>query len=47
MAERGESGSIVSLICDSGERYTDTVFAPDWLAAQRLDNGAVVDDSRR
>ena len=47
MAARGESGSIVSLICDSGERYTDTVFAPDWLAAQQLDTDAVVDDSRR
>jgi cysteine synthase A len=46
MAARGESGSIVSLICDSGERYTDTVFAPDWLAAQRLDDRATVDDSR-
>ena len=47
MAARGESGSIVSLICDSGERYTDTVFAPDWLAAQRLDTSAAVDDSGR
>jgi cysteine synthase A len=47
MAERGESGSIVSLICDSGERYTDTVFAPDWLAAQRLDTSTAVDDSGR
>jgi cysteine synthase A len=46
MAAAGEQGSIVTLICDSGERYHDTVFAPDWLAAQGLDAGAVVQDSQ-
>ena len=33
MAERGEEGSIVSLICDSGERYLDTLYDDDWYAA--------------
>ena len=45
MAARGEAGSIVTLICDAGERYHDTLFAPDWLAAQGLDGGATVQDS--
>ena len=36
MAARGEAGSIVSLICDGGDRYHDTLFAPGWLAAQGL-----------
>jgi cysteine synthase len=33
----GRRGSIVTLICDSGERYTDTYYADDWLDAQGLD----------
>ena len=45
MAARGEAGSIVTLICDAGERYHDTLFAPDWLAAQALDGTATVQDS--
>jgi cysteine synthase len=30
----GETGSIVTLICDNGERYRDTLFNPDWLAGE-------------
>jgi cysteine synthase A len=45
MAGRGEAGSIVTLICDAGERYHDTVFAPGWIAAQGLDDTATVQDS--
>jgi len=45
MAERGERGSIATLICDAGERYHDTLFSPGWVAAQRLDNSAVLQDS--
>ena len=37
MRERGERGSIVSLLCDRGERYAQTLFDRDWLAAHRLD----------
>ena len=29
MKSRGETGSIVTLLCDSGERYLDTYFNPD------------------
>ena len=37
MIDRGESGSVVTLICDSGERYLDTYYNPEWLAAQNFD----------
>jgi cysteine synthase A len=32
MAARGEEGSIVSLICDPGERYLDTLYDDAWFA---------------
>jgi cysteine synthase A len=32
MVASGERGSIVTLLCDGGERYTETVFDPRWLA---------------
>ena len=31
MKERGETGSIVTLICDSGERYLDTCYDKEWV----------------
>ncbi|EOB1222053.1 PLP-dependent cysteine synthase family protein [Vibrio cholerae] len=31
MKRRGEQGSIVTLLCDSGERYLDTYYNPDWV----------------
>lgn len=31
MHERGEQGAIVTLLCDSGERYLDTYYNPDWV----------------
>lgn len=37
MQRRGLAGSIVTLACDRGERYADTIFDPAWLAARRLD----------
>lgn len=36
MRGRGQSGSIVSLICDSGERYTNTYHSDEWLEANGL-----------
>ena len=30
-------GSIVSLICDSGERYAHTYYSDDWITAQGFD----------
>ncbi|GAB3527392.1 PLP-dependent cysteine synthase family protein [Photobacterium alginatilyticum] len=32
MKARGETGSIVTLLCDSGERYLDTYFNEQWVA---------------
>jgi len=32
MRERGEQGSILSLLCDAGERYLPTYFNADWVA---------------
>ena len=37
MRARGEEGSLVTLICDSGDRYADTYFSADWLARNDLD----------
>ena len=34
---RGEEGSLVSLICDSGDRYTSTYYDPDWLKQNDID----------
>ncbi|HFG1951912.1 PLP-dependent cysteine synthase family protein [Vibrio cholerae] len=31
MKRRGEQGSIVTLLCDSGERYLDTYYKPEWV----------------
>ncbi|ABV87667.1 PLP-dependent cysteine synthase family protein [Shewanella pealeana] len=31
MAAKGETGSIVTLICDSGERYLDTYYNNEWI----------------
>ncbi|USH01700.1 PLP-dependent cysteine synthase family protein [Grimontia kaedaensis] len=33
MQSRGETGSIVTLLCDSGERYLDTYFNEEWVDA--------------
>jgi len=38
MAERGETGSIVSLLCDSGERYLDSAYDDAWLDANTPDH---------
>ncbi len=36
MLDRNETGSIVALICDSGERYRATYFTDEWLEAHGL-----------
>ena len=33
----GTRGSIVTLLCDRGERYADTLFDPQWLARRGVD----------
>lgn len=39
MVADGVSGSVVSLICDSGDRYADTYYDATWLAANDLNPG--------
>jgi cysteine synthase A len=36
MRERAETGSIVTLLCDRGERYAETLFDADWLGAHGI-----------
>jgi cysteine synthase len=33
----GAEGSVVTLLCDSGELYRDTYYSSDWLAAHGYD----------
>ena len=37
MREAREEGSVVTLLCDSGERYRSTYFDDGWVAAQGID----------
>ena len=37
MLEGGERGSLVTLICDGGDRYAGTYYSDAWIAAQGLD----------
>lgn len=36
MVAAGAGGSVVTLICDSGDRYADTYYDDDWLTAHDL-----------
>ena len=40
MAREGDCGSIVSILCDDGTRYADTLFDDGWLARQGIDTSA-------
>jgi cysteine synthase len=37
MLAAGRAGSVVTLLCDGGERYAHTYYSDAWLAAQGLD----------
>src|SRR5262245_15122168 len=37
MAAAGETGSVVTLICDSGERYLQSYYSDVWLAQRKVD----------
>ncbi len=39
MVDAGESGSIVTLLCDGGERYSCTYYEDSWLAERGIDIG--------
>jgi cysteine synthase A len=36
MRERGEQGSVVTLLCDSGQRYGHTYYSDEWLRQNGL-----------
>ncbi|MCW7541822.1 PLP-dependent cysteine synthase family protein [Aquabacterium sp. A7-Y] len=36
MRERGEAGSVVAILCDSGQRYANTYYDRSWLARAGL-----------
>lgn len=37
MHQAGENGSIVTILCDSGERYTQTYYDDQWLSSRGFD----------
>ncbi|TXN30005.1 PLP-dependent cysteine synthase family protein [Lacisediminihabitans profunda] len=37
MLAAGETGSVVTVICDSGDRYLDTYYSDEWVAAEEFD----------
>jgi len=37
MRDAGRSGSIVTILCDAGERYAHSYYNPDWYAQQGID----------
>ncbi|KMN37078.1 MULTISPECIES: PLP-dependent cysteine synthase family protein [Chromobacterium] len=47
MRKQGRSGSIVTLICDDGNRYQDSYYKPEWLQANGFDISPWVERYRR
>jgi cysteine synthase len=43
----GRSGSVVTLLCDGGERYAHTYYSDDWLAGEGLDLGPYTETLRQ
>ncbi|MNR61262.1 hypothetical protein D3C85_1829650 [compost metagenome] len=37
MVAEGRRGSVVSLMCDGGDRYAGSYYNAEWLAARGLD----------
>ncbi|MNP06167.1 cysteine synthase A [compost metagenome] len=46
MQEAGESGSIVAVLCDGGERYATTYYKPNWLQAHGFQLDALIEQVR-
>ena len=47
MRARGETGSVVAILCDGGERYLHSYYNRDWLAENGFDTGPRVAEIRR
>jgi cysteine synthase A len=43
MVAGGESGSIVAILCDGGERYATSYYDQDWLKAQGYELAGLID----
>jgi cysteine synthase A len=43
MVAAGESGSIVAILCDGGERYETSYYDQDWLKAQGYELSGLMD----
>ncbi|HWD05378.1 MAG TPA: PLP-dependent cysteine synthase family protein [Amycolatopsis sp.] len=39
MVAEGQAGSIVTLLCDGGDRYANTYYSDEWLSQQEIDIG--------
>jgi cysteine synthase A len=44
MMESGQQGSIVSIMCDGGDRYLDTYYNPNWVTKNIGDTGPYMDE---
>lgn len=42
MVAADESGSVVAILCDGGERYADTYYNPVWLSEQSFDLSGLI-----
>jgi cysteine synthase A len=40
MVAAGRTGSVVTLLCDPGDRYLDKYYSDAWVAEQGLDTGS-------
>ena len=47
MVAAGEAGSIVTILCDPGERYRDTYFSNEWVREQGFDLAGPMAELRR
>jgi cysteine synthase A len=43
----GVAGSVVTLLCDGGERYAHTYYDDDWVAAHGIDLAPYTETLRR
>ncbi|MFB9659347.1 PLP-dependent cysteine synthase family protein [Glycomyces mayteni] len=43
MREAGRGGSVVTLLCDSGQRYATSYFSDEWIAEQGIDLDAAAE----
>ena len=47
MVAAGRRGSVVTLLCDGGERYAHTYYSDDWVSGQGLDLAPHTETLRR